>query len=598
MPETRNIDYEVLARKYRPGTFSELIGQDAMVRTLRNAFSADRVAHAFIMTGVRGVGKTTAARIIAKGLNCIGEDGKGSPTTEPCGKCEHCRSISEGSHIDVIEMDAASNTSVNDVREIIDSIQYKSASARFKVYVVDEVHMLSNSAFNALLKTLEEPPSHVKFIFATTEIRKVPVTVLSRCQRFDLRRIDPLEMIAHLKKISGLESVDVSDEALALITRAAEGSVRDAVSLLDQAVSMGSGKIDERQVREMMGLADRLRILDLFDLIMKGDARSALRELADQYRDGADPVAVLRELAETTHWISVAKHFPEAAEDPTVGPEFRTRAKTMADALPTRVTARAWQMLLAALDEVSCAPNSMMAAEMAVIRLTHVSELPTPDELVKRLDKENSGIGSAGKTAGTSTASVAAPAAREPADSSSVALSEDSIGASEDVPHAAGSRLSNGIESGEPAVEPPSLPDRPGSIEDLLSIIERAGAGRLEKECREFIKSTDFSGDEILISLRSGCRAELRTDLDEVLGKLKIDSCRIEVQNNAADHGDRNPPIESGSDTGMKYSDHPIVRSVLEVFPGATVRLRGASQRVPSLGITDFGRPGPLGAFR
>ncbi len=377
--------YQVLARKYRPETFADLVGQDAMVRTLKNAFEADRIAQAFIMTGIRGTGKTTTARIIAKGMNCIGADGAGGPTTEPCGVCEHCTAITEGRHVDVLEMDAASRTGVGDIREIIDSVHYRAASARYKIYIIDEVHMLSTSAFNALLKTLEEPPAHVKFIFATTEIRKVPVTVLSRCQRFDLRRIEPEVMIALLHKIATSESAEITDDALALITRAAEGSARDATSLLDQAISHGAGETTADQVRAMLGLADRGRVMDLFDRIVTGDAAGALSELGSQYADGADPMAILRDIAEITHWISVIRITPEAADDPTVSPDERARGRDMADKLPMPVLTRMWQMGLKALEEVAHAPNAMMAAEMAVIRMTHVADLPTPGDLVAKL---------------------------------------------------------------------------------------------------------------------------------------------------------------------------------------------------------------------
>ena len=388
MVEETSIGYQVLARKYRPATFEDLIGQDAMVRTLKNAFLADRIAHAFVLTGIRGTGKTTTARIVAKGINCIGLDGTGGPTTEPCGACDMCTSISKGRHVDVIEMDAASNTGVANIREIIDSVHYRAASARFKIYIIDEVHMLSTGAFNALLKTLEEPPEHVKFIFATTEIRKIPVTVLSRCQRFDLRRIEPEVMIAHLEKIADLEDVKVAGDALALIARGAEGSVRDAMSLLDQAIAHGVGETTADQVRAMLGLADRGRVLDLFDLVMRGDAAGALEELSGQYAEGADPVAVLRDLAEVTHWVSVIKISPQAADDPTVGPDERTRGLAAAQDLPMRAMTRMWQMLLKALEEISVAPNAMMAAEMAIIRLTHVAELPSPEELVRKLQSQ------------------------------------------------------------------------------------------------------------------------------------------------------------------------------------------------------------------
>ncbi|WP_284283259.1 DNA polymerase III subunit gamma/tau, partial [Roseicyclus marinus] len=397
MTDTPDTGYQVLARKYRPATFADLIGQEAMVRTLKNAFEADRIAQAFMLTGIRGTGKTTTARIIAKGLNCIGPDGQGGPTTDPCGVCENCRAIAEGRHVDVMEMDAASNTGVQNIRDaIIETVSYRAAQARYKIFIIDEVHMLSTSAFNALLKTLEEPPPHVKFLFATTEIRKVPVTVLSRCQRFDLRRIEPEVMIAHLQKVAGLEGAQISDDALALITRAAEGSVRDAMSLLDQAIAHGAGETTADQVRAMLGLADRGRVLDLFEAIMRGDAAGALDELGAQYADGADPVAVLRDLAEITHWLSVIKISPDAAEDPTISPEERMRGRSLAERLPMRVLTRMWQMLLKALEEVSLSPNAMMAAEMAVIRMTHVADLPTPGDLVKKLQSTPGPAGGAG----------------------------------------------------------------------------------------------------------------------------------------------------------------------------------------------------------
>jgi len=431
MSDTEHQNYQVLARKYRPETFADLVGQTAMVRTLKNAFEADRIAQAFIMTGIRGTGKTTTARIIAKGMNCIGPDGTGGPTTDPCGTCEHCVAITKGQHVDVMEMDAASRTGVNDIREIIDSVHYRAASARYKIYIIDEVHMLSTSAFNALLKTLEEPPAHVKFIFATTEIRKVPVTVLSRCQRFDLRRIEPEDMIAMLRRIATAEDANIADDALALITRAAEGSARDAQSLLDQAISHGAGETTVEQVRAMLGLADRGRVMDLFEHIVTGDAAAALSELGAQYADGADPLAILRDIAEITHWISVIRITPEAADDPTVSPDERARGQAMADKLAMPVLTRMWQMGLKALEEVAHAPNAMMAAEMAVIRMTHVADLPTPGDLVTKLKDATpppappqGSTGAPAPTAGAQAVADRAPAHGAPGGAPQAALAE------------------------------------------------------------------------------------------------------------------------------------------------------------------------------
>lgn len=376
--------YRVLARKHRPRDFESLIGQESMVRVLTRAFEADKIAHAYLLTGVRGVGKTTTARIIAKGLNCQDDQTGGRPTITPCNRCASCTAIMDGRSPDVLEVDAASNTGVDFIRDVNDMARTR-PNGRFKVFILDEVHMLSTSAFNALLKTLEEPPAHVKFIFATTEVRKLPVTVLSRCQRFDLRRIEPETMMAFLADIAGREGATVGDEALAVITRASEGSVRDALSLLDQALALDDGAPDAAAVRTMIGLADRSRVLDLFEAIMRGDAAGALAELGAQYADGADPAAVLRDLAEIAHWISVVKVSPDNADDPTAAVADRLRARDLAGRLGMRSLARAWQMLLKSLDELSAAPNAMMAAEMAVIRLTHVAELPSPEDLVRRL---------------------------------------------------------------------------------------------------------------------------------------------------------------------------------------------------------------------
>jgi DNA polymerase-3 subunit gamma/tau len=379
-----NAPYRVLARKYRPARFEELIGQEAMVRTLTNAIRTGRLAHAFMLTGVRGVGKTTTARIIARALNCVGPDGSGGPTATPCGQCQNCLGIAEDRHVDVIEMDAASRTSVEDIRELIEGVRYRPVMARYKVYIVDEVHMLSRSAFNALLKTLEEPPEHVKFIFATTEIRKVPVTVLSRCQRFDLRRVEAEALTHHFVAIAGKEGVAMEPTAAALVARAADGSVRDGLSLLDQAISLGGSTVTEAQVRAMLGLADRTQAFDLFEAAMRGDAASALSSFANLYAAGADPALVLQDLLELTHWVTRVKLAPSAAEDPTIPEAERVRGRTLATQLSVPVLARAWQMLLKGLTETQTAPHPGQSAEMVLIRLAYAADLPTPADLVRK----------------------------------------------------------------------------------------------------------------------------------------------------------------------------------------------------------------------
>jgi DNA polymerase-3 subunit gamma/tau len=385
--------YRVLARKYRPQGFDTLIGQDAMVKTLANAIASDRLAHAFLLTGVRGVGKTSTARLLAKSLNCIGPDGQGGATISPCNVCEPCVAISESRHIDVIEMDAASRTGVDDVREIIEAARYAAVSARYKIYIIDEVHMLSRNAFNALLKTLEEPPSHVKFIFATTEIQKVPVTVLSRCQRFDLKRI-PTELLAsHFGGIAAKEGAQIEDEALQLIARAAEGSVRDGLSILDQALAHGHGTVAAADVRDMLGLSDRSRTRDLLAALIGGDGKGALDNLAAQYALGTSPDALFEALLELVHGITRTQ--VTGAPDAAMSEEERTAVSDWAASLGAPVLHRLWQLLLKGLAEIRSAPMPMQAAEMALLRIIHASTLPDPGDLVRRLLAEPRGEGSA-----------------------------------------------------------------------------------------------------------------------------------------------------------------------------------------------------------
>ncbi|MFK0687166.1 DNA polymerase III subunit gamma/tau [Mesorhizobium sp. IMUNJ 23033] len=377
--------YRVLARKYRPSNFSELIGQEPMVRTLTNAFASGRIAQAWMLTGVRGVGKTTTARILARALNYKTAT-VDQPSVDLAVLGEHCQAIMEGRHVDVIEMDAASHTGIDDIRDIIERVRYAPVSARYKVYIIDEVHMLSTQAFNGLLKTLEEPPPHVKFIFATTEIRKVPITVLSRCQRFDLRRIDASALVAHLTSIAGKEGIAVDDDALAMIARAAEGSARDSLSILDQAIAHGSGAVSAEAVRAMLGLADRARIVDLFEHVMKGDVAAALAEFRNQYDTGADPAAVLTDLAEFNHLVTRLRFVPTALDDASLSEDERRRGTDFAGTLSVRVLSRTWQMLLKGIPEVQSSNRPVSAAEMVLIRLAHAADLPTLDEALKSLE--------------------------------------------------------------------------------------------------------------------------------------------------------------------------------------------------------------------
>jgi len=547
--------YQVLARKYRPGHFRDLIGQEAMVKTLTNAFAHDRIAHAFILTGVRGVGKTTTARIIAKGLNCTGrvdEKGGDKPTIDPCGECDACVSIAEGRNVDVLEMDAASNTGVDNMREIIDSVRYRAAAARYKVYIIDEVHMLSISSFNALLKTLEEPPEHVKFIFATTEIRKVPVTVLSRCQRFDLRRIEPEAMLANLREIAGKEDARISDEALALITRAAEGSLRDAQSLLDQAIVHGHGGETETgaaEVRAMLGLADRGRVIDLFEAIMRGDAKAALEELGAQYADGADPAVVLRDLAELTHWVSVLKISAEAAADPTVSTAERARGQDLAGRLSMRVLTRAWQMLLKAIEEVPVAPSAMMAAEMAVIRLTHVADLPPPEELVRRLTEGGGAARRGPRSEGAG--SGGGPTARL------IAVAGGGAGGA--AAPAAAPVLGAGLETY-------------ARFEDVTALLRKERDIKLLDEVETFVRLVRYKPGVIEFSPAPGAPAELAGRLSQRLRDLT--GARWQV---AVSAGEGQPTIAEQTAAAKaaetaRAADHPLVLAALEAFPGAEIR--------------------------
>jgi DNA polymerase-3 subunit gamma/tau len=389
-PGPAPVPYRVLARKYRPQDFEALIGQEAMVRTLTNAFAQGRIAHAFMLTGVRGVGKTTTARIIARALNCLGADGANDrPTITPCGVCANCRAIAEDRHTDVMEMDAASRTGVDDIREIIEGVRFRPLSARQKVYIIDEVHMLSRNAFNALLKTLEEPPAHVSFIFATTEIRKVPVTVLSRCQRFDLRRIAADRLAAHFGGIAAKEGAAVEEGALKLLARAADGSVRDGLSLLDQAIALAGGEtVTEAAVRDMLGLADREAVFDLFEAVMAGRVPDALALLSEGNAVGADPGVVIADLLGITHTVTRLKLAPALAEKAALSEAERTRGAALAEVLSLPQLGRAWQMLLKGQAEVNEAPDRLAAAEMVLIRLAHVADMPTPADLIRRLGQE------------------------------------------------------------------------------------------------------------------------------------------------------------------------------------------------------------------
>lgn len=392
MAETENSNdnqYVILARKYRPQNFDDLLGQDALVQTLTNAIQNNRLHHAYILTGIRGVGKTSTARIIAKALNCIGPDGKGGPTVHPCGVCENCKAITAGRHIDVMELDAASRTGVDDIREILDGVRYKPTNARYKIYIIDEVHMLSKNAFNALLKTLEEPPSHVIFIFATTEIRKVPVTILSRCQRFDLQRLKIDELMKMFHKIIEAEKINAEEEALLMLAKAADGSARDATSLLDQAISLGLGNVKVDVVKNMIGIADRSTTFELFESLTSGQVDHAVELLRQQYSNGANPSTILQDLIGVTHLVAKTRIIPSSLDDPSLSEEERTFAKKMAAAVSIAILSKIWQMMIKGISEMQIAPVQIDALEMILIRIAYAANLPTPAEILADVKKNS-----------------------------------------------------------------------------------------------------------------------------------------------------------------------------------------------------------------
>lgn len=520
-PQPRDAVYRVLARKYRPQTFSELIGQDAMVQTLGNAIKRDRLAHAFLLTGVRGVGKTSTARLIAKALNCIGPDGQGGPTIDPCGVCEPCRAIAEGRHIDVIEMDAASHTGIDDIREIIEASRYAAVSARYKIYIIDEVHMLSKAAFNGLLKTLEEPPAHVKFLFATTEVNKVPVTVLSRCQRFDLRRI-PAEMLAeHFAKVAQAEGVEAEPEALALIARAAEGSARDGLSILDQAIAhagLEGGGVRAEAVRQMLGLSDRGAIRSLFGLLLAGDAPGALKVLRAQYDLGVDPQAVLRTLLETVHGVTLAKlgSAPSAGQS---AEELDAMAEWSSLSFP--VLHRLWQLLLRGHDEVAKAALPIEACEMALLRVIHASQLPDPGELARQL------------AAGTVPAAPATPAGQPP------------------------------------AAPKPAEPSLPSSMAELAAHLESNRRFQLAQQVRDYLRPVRFEGSEFEFGEARPLPHDFVRELAAALRETTGVNWRLRSVEGASAPTLREEQAASEAAEREAVLRSPVVAAAMQAFPDA-----------------------------
>ena len=560
-PQPKAEAYRVLARKYRPQDFTGLIGQEALVRTLKNAFATGRIAHAFMLTGVRGVGKTTTARIIARALNCIGPDGtRKEPTIAPCGVCDPCIAIAESRYVDVQEMDAASRTGIDDVREIIEGVRYAPASARYKVYIIDEVHMLSKQAFNGLLKTLEEPPPHVKFVFATTEIRKVPVTVLSRCQRFDLRRIETPELVSHLAGIAEKEHVNIEPAALALVARAAEGSVRDALSLLDQAMAHEEGEaISAESVRSMLGLADRGRVLDLFEKVLGGHIAEALTDLAELYDRGADPLVEMQDLLETTHFLKRVKVAPGAEGFFDGGSGEAKRAAEMAAKLSVPALTRAWQMLLKGLFEVRDAARPIAAAEMALIRLAYAADLPPTEKIVRELLDKSSpapegGSKSAKQISGRGETQASA---MSPAPNTSSAFSA----------HPQGDGGALAVAPNAATMQMPTL----RTLADIAALAAAQGAAVLKVHIENDMHLVRLEGTQI--EFRPSARAP-RSLSGDLAQKLKDWTGTRWVVTVAREGGAPTLSEQKHSARAAKIeavSQEPLVRAVLDRFPGAEI---------------------------
>ena len=569
-----NPEYRVLARKYRPSSFEALIGQDALVRTLSNAIETGRVAHAFMLTGVRGVGKTTTARIIARALNCIGPDGSGGPTVDPCGVCDNCVSIRDDRHVDVIEMDAASRTGVDDVRELIEGVRYRPVSARYKVYIIDEVHMLSRNAFNALLKTLEEPPEHVKFIFATTEIRKVPVTVLSRCQRFDLRRVELERLAEHFKWVAGEEGVAVEDDALHLIARAADGSVRDGLSLLDQALAPGTDKLDAEAVRTMLGLADRAQVYDLFDQVMAGDIAAALDRFDTMYRDGADPLVVLQDILDVVYWLTRIKTAPTVADAPYTPELERTRGKDMAIKLSMPTLTRAWQLMLKGVGEVQSAPNAVQAAQMALVRLAHAADLPAPSALVRQLTGTPAAGDAAAPAPSTSPPSGPPPSAALPSDAPrrEPAPPAPSDPAPPGSGPSASSRASPALAAAEsePADPEPDQP-QPGSFKEVVDLFRDRREMILYSHLQNSVHLVRFEAGRIELRPTSDAPRDLVNRISAFLGEWTGRRWVVTVSSETGEEtlGDQARAEDQRLMDEAESDD--LVRAVKDAFPGAAV---------------------------
>jgi DNA polymerase-3 subunit gamma/tau len=563
MSETAS-GYRVLARKYRPATFAELIGQEATVRTLSNAIAAGRIAHAFILTGVRGVGKTTTARIIARALNCVGPDGAGGPTASPCGVCAHCRAIAEDRHADVVEMDAASRSKVEEMRELIEGMRYRPVSARTKVYIIDEVHMLSGHAFNALLKTLEEPPPEVKFVLATTETHKVPVTILSRCQRFALRRVPTDLLVSHYGRIVAREGIAIEPGALALIARAADGSVRDGLSLLDQAIALCGERIAEGAVRDMLGVADRGLVFALFESVLGGAAAAALDRMDRLYEGGADPASVLRELLDLAHFATRLKLAPEAGRGDPFAEGDREPLGPLAERLSLPVLARAWQMLLKGVEEVETAPSPKQAMDMVLVRLAYVADLPAPEELVRALEGR-----AAPSVPAPSVSTPSAPVSSAPAAVPNPAVPPGRPGGAGMANAApATSALKRAAPAERAAAPPPTVPQ---SLAEVVALCDEKREAVLRAHLVAHVHLVRFEPGRIECRLSEDAPPGLVNRLGQLLGEWTGMRWLIVVSDAAGAPTLKAQEEERALALRNEVAAHPLVRAVLETFPGATI---------------------------
>jgi len=578
-------DYVVLARKYRPDSFEDLIGQEAMVKTLENAFKSERIAQAYMLTGVRGIGKTTTARILARALNYEVDGEDGGPTTDLKGEGIHCREIIESRHPDVLELDAASNTSVDNIREIIESVRYRPVSARYKVYIIDEVHMLSRGAFNALLKTLEEPPEHVKFIFATTEIRKVPVTVLSRCQRFDLRRIEIPMLVEHFKNIADSENTEITEDALHLIARSAEGSVRDGLSILDQAIAMssgevGSGSVDGETVGAMLGLADRSRVYDLLETVLAGKVKESLDGVTGLYMDGAEPTQILSDLADAVHAATRIKTAGEDASPDSLTTDDRSRMGELAKKLSVPALSRAWSMILKGMSEVSNAPNPRVAVEMLLIRMSHMADLPAPDELIRRFNADPANATGAGKGNGNGSPrqSSGNGAPHQPSGNDEGRSPRAQAGHTDDASVDDGSVDDGWENAGQDDHASPqdpvasAMPAKLSSFEDLVAFIGERRDVKLLSDVENHIRPVLFEDGKLEVNLTESAPKNLVGRLSE---KLKSWTGTRWVIIVSREEGE--PTIKERRQAAFdkdydEVKDHPAVLNVQEYFPGAEIK--------------------------